>query len=289
VQAAREEGRVTPREGAPDGALLEDLLARARRKGDENDALKDATRIEDGQRRLLRDDVEPAARSVDEEIASDVDDDTRRQVARAFTRWAVEHGVDARVSDVVRVYGKGVGSVALLRYRVLLDDDTLLEMKEARDPFPLPRLQLVPERPFVDNAERLVFAQRALQATGDTDTFLGDVRVTAVGARMREQTSYQRSLQRESIVEAARDQPGAVHALARTTGRLLFSAHAHAPTPQRTTTHDGLRGAVLAHEETLLGETAAFLPDALSRHRADHAAFVRLLDEEGPRLGWVAP
>jgi len=272
----------------PSDAILHALVDKARDNGNDGAALADVTVVQDGRRRLRTVDVDPARRGVDSTVTVAVDEQTRDAVVAALSPWQAGHHAD--VVDVARVYGKGVGSHALLRYRVLLADDTLLEAKEARDPFPLPGLQLVPERFFVDAAERIVFSQRALQASDDDDPLLGAIALGPTGARVREETGFQRSLRRQDLVDAVVDgRLDDVRAVARATGRLLFLAHARGPAPDGRDRRDALRALVLQHEGALRDETRAFVDAYLPVHAADHAAFVALLDQFGPALGWSSP
>jgi uncharacterized protein (DUF2252 family) len=296
VQGARVVGDVDEslRQDGPLDPLLRALVDEAREEGNDGDVVADVTVLQDGRRRLRTIDVDPAQRGVDATVTVAVDDETRRAVVAALAPWQagrradVVDGVD--VVDVARVYGKGVGSHALWRYRVLLADDTVLELKEAREPFALPGLQLVPERFFVDAAERIVFAQRALQTTDDNDPLLGAIALGPTGARVREETGYQNSLRQEDLVDAiASGRLDDVRSVARACGRLLFFAHARGPAPDGRDRRDDLRAVVLADPQALRDETRAFALAYLPVHRADHAAFVALLNEHGPRLGWQAP
>lgn len=290
VQGARVVGDIdeTLRQDGPLDPVLRELVEKARNKGNEGDVVSDITVLQDGRRRLRTVDVDPARRGVDSSVTVAVDDETRRAVIAALGPW--HEGRHAEVLDVARVYGKGVGSHALWRYRVLLADDTVLELKEAREPFALPGLQLVPERFFVDAAERIVFSQRALQTTYHNDPLLGAIDLGPTGARVREETGYQRTLRQSDLLDAIVDgRLDDVRSVARACGRLLFLAHARGPAPDGRDRRADLRAVVLHHHQALLDETRSFAREYLPLHRADHAAFVALLHEFGPRLGWQAP
>jgi uncharacterized protein (DUF2252 family) len=280
-----------PREDIAQDPLFTALIDEARTKGDDGDAVLELTVVEAGRRRLRTVDVDPAQRGVSATVTVGVDSDARTAVETALEPWLATQGRGAiQVLDVARVHGRGVGSHALRRYRVLLSDDTLLELKEARDPFPLPGLQLVPERFFVDAAERIVFAQKTLQSDPDLDPLARAVALGPTGSRVREESGYQRSLRREDLVEAvAAGQLEDVRAVAFASGRLLFSAHARGPAPDGRARGDALRDVVGDGADALVDETRAFVREAIVATVADHALFVHLLEEQGPQLGWRAP
>src|SRR5574338_969719 len=84
--------------------------------------------------------------------------------------------VASPVIGVARRLGAGVSSYPLLRWYVLLegetaasDDDVMLELKEVRDPPPLPGLRRPIDAPYPRNGERVVMLARELQGLVDDD------------------------------------------------------------------------------------------------------------------------
>lgn len=260
-------------EGGDVGEVFQALMAKARKKGEGEHAVAGLAAL------AAVDEVEGV---VADDVAVRVDDDDRSRLLEALAQW--RRSVDApAVVDVVRIVGQGVGSRPLLRYHALLDDGRVAEAKEARDPFVLEGLALANPRTFVDNAERVTFARRALQSIDDSDALLGTAPLPPLGLRVQKETEWQRSLRVADLGAFDNDD---VNAAARLAGRLLFHAHARAPGPSGEDRGEALRSVVHAGGAALVDETVAFVVAWKPVHALDHLLFRELLEENGPLLGW---
>ncbi|MCB9649712.1 MAG: DUF2252 family protein [Deltaproteobacteria bacterium] len=303
--AALAAGEPAPRAAfrAGAGAIADDLMRRGLRDGQVREELLDYTEVVDGARRFKIGDLEasPAPGVVGEALAP-ISDRERRLITRLMEDYrttvlpAPELTQDSlQLKDVVRQVGSGVSSYPLLRYYLLLEgptasveDDWLVEAKEIRDPAPIPGLPLPAPRVFRTNAERVVAAQRALQATDRDDPLLGHAADGAFSLKLRHRTKYQKGADVARMAEdlAAGDLvPADVVAFARLAGTLLGRGHALAPTL------DGPPGGP-ALRESLGDDRAAFVAqaaDVAERYAdqlfIDHQLFVELLATHGPFLG----
>lgn len=271
VDGAHADSALVLGEGRVVGAVFDALLEKAREKGDEELSLAVLSGAD------ARPDV------VVDDVAVDVVGDERAAVLAGLSAWRSANGVDADVVDVVRVHGKGVGSRPLLRYHALLDDGAQVEAKEIRDAFALPELRFAVERPFVDNVERVVFARRALEAV-PTDPLLGRAPASPLALRVQREWEYQRSLRVRDFGAFSVDD---VAAAARLAGRLLFHAHARAPGPEGSSRSAALTAVVDGCGDAFVDDTVAFVAAYKEVHQTDLELLRALLDEEGPRLGFV--
>lgn len=283
-------------EGPGGGPVTDDLLASARRSGDRHRKLADYTRVDASGARVmfLGDVVPPRADGVWVDSTALVRAPERATVAAAIASWrptalAAPDAIGA-IKGVSRRLGGGVASYPVPRYYVLLegptasvDDDRLVEVKEASDPPALASLGPPASIGAISNGERIADAQRILGARFDADELLGHGEVPPGSYRVRERTGYQRGL---DLADAAGDRPAAI-ALAALAGRTLARAHALAPVPAAPGERGLARIAprVIGGGDRLAAETVAFALDYAARVRADAVRFAAALDERGPLLG----
>lgn len=278
------------------GAAVAELVDDATRAGQDGTILDTYTRVEDGRRVMFLGDVEPPR---DDGVVVDtidaVDLAERATVTAAIASWrptalAPLSPAAAAVKDVGRRLGAGVASYPVPRYYALLegasaavDDDVLIELKEAIDPPPLAGLPPPGLVTFGSAAERVVFGQRVFGARVDNDPLLGHGEVAPSSYRVRERTGYQRGL---DLPDVPRDRAAAV-ALAATVGRLLAAAHGLAPVPgvDGARALDRIAPRIGGREDALVTETTTFALAYAEVIRTDAAAFARALDERGPWLG----
>lgn len=307
--AARREPLVP---SADAGRVVADLAERARRRGDANTPLRSYTRLEVGQRVWdSRPAGEGATMGPEDDALLEISPRERQTVVAALASYLAERGRDAGAHvpvaewPIVRRLGAGVSSLPLLRYYALRpgnpareDDDILLELKEARDPPTLLGLPFVPSRTFRSNAERIVQSQRALQSDPALDPWLG-CSAGLEGYRVRELNGYQEGIDAGDVVEGLRRGALGVedlHALARTTAVLLARTHARgrvlegtsSPSAAESDALVALQVALADREEDFARDLRDFVSAYTPRLLSDYAQFLRLLDEEGPDLGFSA-
>ncbi len=284
-------------EGPAAGAAIAELIDDATRDGGDAVALANYTRVDGGRRVVFAGDIEPRRADgvwVDTTIAIDATE--AATIAAAVASWRPTALADlapaaAAIKGVTRRLGAGVASYAVPRYYALiegptaaLDDDRLIELKEAIDPPPLAGLPPPDATAFVSAGERVVAGQRVLGARVDGDVLLGHGEVAPISYRVRERTSYQRGLDLEDVMA---DRAAAV-ALAATAGRLLASAHGLAPIPgegARAPAIGRIAPAVAGRVDALVAETSGFALAYADVVRADAARFAAALAARGPWLG----
>lgn len=221
-------------------------------------------------------------------------DAERRFVMEALRTWpntCLGPCPEPRVKRLVRRLGAGVASLPLLRfYATLKDVDLVIELKEAREApaLPLPAATL----PFATrhNAERVVFAQRLLQADPRLDRLLGTAQLDdGTSLRVAERAASMKGLSRTRVAERLGRglwTPTDLEALARSLGHLLGLAHRRAPLgPDRDETAREALAALAELARTELGdELVTWSRTMAQRVERDHALFVELLETHGPHL-----
>lgn len=270
--------RVTP--GAVPGHFISELFDKAARKGRERDELLSQTVVgPDGRRVLVRHSAPQPSADVEE--ALDVEPWLLPQLSDGLAAWAATNGAPP-VIDVVRVVGAGVGTRAHLRFRALLEDARMVEIKEARDPFVVHGLTLPMPRPFASNGARIAAIEEALHAVAGADPLLGHFQIGALPFVVHTESGWHKTLR----THAFRDELGAhaashrdVVELARRCGEVLGAAHARGA-PALRALAAGLPGDMVADDT--LAFLDAYLPIALD----DHARLVALRARHGPLLGW---
>lgn len=282
------------------GGILDDLMRRAQKDGDEREALDEYTEVTDGVRRLRRQVFEePEAEGVVGEETQDVSQAVQEELTALLPSYgeSLEAEVSAaslRVKDVVRHIGSGVSSYALSRYYLLLegpseeqDDDWLIEAKEIIDA-PSLGLGLSPTRRFDNNAERVVDAQRSLQVTRENDALLGWMASGAEAFKLRNRRKYQKGFDFERLREDLADGSFSladVRVFAARCGRLLADAHVQAPTLSGEDAAEAIRAAIGGQGEAFCDEAVARTEAYTEQIMDDYASFVALLQTRGDWLG----
>lgn len=281
--------------------VLRDLLERADDEGSSGVALTTYTRLVDGQRVPFLGEVEPPDPAFIENRMVPVSLAERRLVEAALGTWRPSLVDPAQVAPVqlkglARRLGAGVSSYPLPRYYALLEgptpgveDDQLIELREAGDPVRLPGVQQLPWPRFATNAHRVVALQKSLQAYLDDDPLLGRAVVAPTSFRVRARDGFQKHLSvsrlRARFGDGRWDADDLEAAFA-TIGRLLARAHAGA------LGSDGALGgpviaAALDGKAAAFGEEAAAFGVAYARQiLSDLDTFRDLLVDHGPLLGY---
>ncbi len=280
------------------GALADDALVRALADGRLHEELERWTRLDEGGRRFVLAGAGEDQATLRGLVAATSDED---HAARAlFEAYRASAAVDpGPVRDVARRRGAGVSSYALLRFYVLTegptaspDDDLVFDLKEARDPMRVQGLVQVPSRRFVDNATRIVDAQRAMQSP-DADRAAGAVGDASASFVVHAVSGYQQGIDQDRVAEGRDDATWTdedLVYLAQTAGRLLARAHV-----QGGLLHEGNEGvdAAAALQDAagegggLDDETVTFALGYADQVEDDHGRFLSLLEERGPLLGYV--
>ncbi len=289
---------VRPRAGF--GVIVDDLFRRAKRDGDVQEALDEYTVVEGSARVMFHGDVErPVDGLITDRVTPLAPDEDRlvRGLLSGYpaTLLGAEPAGFFAIKGISRRLGAGVSSYPLRRYYALiegptpaLDDDRLLEIKEVLDPTRGPARHLS-DRAFVGNGRRVVEAQRRLHVRPDCDPLLGWSEAEPLQVRIRERTKYQKGIDVERIVDRMAESRWTVQDvadLARVAGRLLARSHARATTLDGQPGLDPIVAALGDAASAFVGETTGFVEQYLPRTEADYAAFVQLLAEEGPWLGY---
>lgn len=274
------------------------LRDRARRDRDNRRSLSELTEVESGSRALRRGLLEapPDPRLVGDRL-DDLEPALQAAVLAAMPAYAESLVAPVSptalvVKDVAELRGSGVASYALRRFLVLiegpstdLDDDVVLEWKEAKDPSALEVERVLPAPPYTSNAERIVLAARVLQSQADADRWLG----FAIGYRVAEETKANRSFSVDRTLEELDSGAigvGDLRDLGALMGRVLASAHG------RTQTLGGVgAGQAIA---SALGDRVAFTQEVVAvaevlsaRNQDDFVRFQALLTQRGPLLGYL--
>ena len=267
------------------GTIVVDLFDRARSRGAAHREFDDLTTVgADGRRHLVITDVAPddlqaevlLPLSPSEQVA--VDDAVRRA------------GFSPR--EMARLVGRGVGSRPLLRWLLLLDDDRLIQLKEARDTFVVPGLVAEHERFFRTNAERVVFARRTMLGHDGADEALRTVDLEPLGAFATSETGFGQTMRVARLTEDYAD--GSVVdddlvAFARVAGRALAVAHRRGVSVDGDVVSDRLPRALdlvsSARQAALRDETLAVVAAGVDNALGDHLLLHDLIDSWGPLLG----
>lgn len=274
------------------------LFEKATEEGGAREELADYTTVTDGRRRLLRGQLSPPERGLVVRALAELSWAERRLLDAALADYASATGrplAALRPLDAARRLGAGVASYASFRYYVLLDgetgaldDDVLLELKEAPPQRVGAPARAIGAHPYSDEATRVVASTRALQSSPDNDPWLGVARVTPQTFRVRNRTAWQKGLDRMKLDEKLTDgkwTPADVVHLARIAGRLLARGHALAPGRRGIPGLAALAADLNGRETGFVQESTGFAlayADVLER---DAETLHRLIETEGPLLG----
>lgn len=231
---------------AGESVIFDDLLKRAKRDGDSREALLEATEVVAGQRRFKRGKIEAdEAEGVFGEAYFDVSPATRARFEAGLMAYRASllkppPAAQFRLKDIVRKLGSGISSYPNRRYYLLLegeteasDDDLLIEAKEVLDPPKIPRFQPSVTPRQRSQAERVVVAQRALQASPENDAWLGWMGEGVESYRLRNRRKYQKGIKLSRIQKKLKKgswDKGDLETFAELAARLLADAHTARPT-----------------------------------------------------------
>lgn len=270
------------------GRVGADLARRARRDGSAQETLEALAPDAGGVRRLT-----PHVSAPGEGTRSL----TPAEQALAGPASARALGEALPPEALVRRLGAGVASLPNLRFYGLvpfapdsLEDDRLLELKEARGApaWPLPAGARL--RPFRDDAERIVHATRLLQGAPTHDPLLAAASLGPISFVARERTDWQKGVSLDRLLSELAQQDlvvADVVELARIAGGLLAAAHLRSHDPDGHEVAEALRQ--LDAGEAFARETVDLAARYGDQVVEDHARFVALLAAHGPLLGWVEP
>ncbi|MFZ9886040.1 MAG: DUF2252 family protein, partial [Myxococcota bacterium] len=253
------------------GAVLADLLTRAGEDARTRSELFEYTAIDEQGRRVLS--LPPPLPSAPlADAFRPLTDEEERLTDALLREHSTDHGLPATYfarKDAWRRLGSGVASFANLRLYWLvegattaLEDDVIIEAKEARDPFPLPGLPLFPPRSHLHNAERIVQSQAALSEPL-TDPHLDAVGSSQASFRLREVTGDQKGLRVSRLGEGLIAEAFPLDEfleLARTSGALLAASHARAPRLDGGSALDAIAETLAGRHEAFLEEMLVFAP-----------------------------
>ncbi len=291
------------RERPEHGRIVSDLIRRAARDGNPDDALYKYTELDETltRRHLKMGVIDPPVDGlVDDELVpvSLEEEALVRGLLRRYPGTLVQpEGTPGYfdVKELARRVGAGVASFPLRRYYVLIegdlsvaDDDRLLELKEIGGGAVYGGVLLYPDRVFRNDAHRVVAAQRAWQEFPDADRLLGWAEDRPMSFRVRNRTAYQQGLSVDRVLRKLDEEDWTiedVRVLAYGAGRLLARGHALSASLDG---EQGLAAIAEALGDDLLGfvaETTAWTVRYGARFEDDYAWFRGLLRED-PLLGY---
>jgi len=285
------------RMGSDVGAIVGDLLLRARDKGDEGDSLGDLTQLTSGGERVFRrGDLDPPSAGFVVKTLRDPTEAERALVDAAMADYRERQPlVPGRVKDVVRRLGAGVSSYPVVRFYVLCDgptsatdDDHILELKEVAQSPIAERLTGDGRRLYDSDGERIVELMHLGQETADNDPALGFAVVEPWSLRVRTVEGYQRGLDVVRIGENLAVhfwQTDDLHSLADTAGRALARVHGKSPTASGRSGAEAIVAALGSDDTGFVDELVGFVYAYRPILQRDYLLFAALLDELGPTLG----
>lgn len=298
------EAPTVARRGEEVGAIADDVLRRGERDGDAGEALAEYTRVVGEARVMFEGDVEPPVGGLISDRVLPVEPAEARLVERLVGAYRSTVATPRpagffAIKGISRRLGAGVSSYPLRRWYVLvegatagLDDDRLLEVKELPDPpQPVQRAHLSP-RMFHSNGERVIAAQRLLQADGQgaqRDGLLGWAELGSLSVRVRERTKYQKGIDVERIADKMGErkwEADDVAEFAHLAGRLLARGHALAPTLDGPPGLDAIAAVIARDRGEFVTETVDFVLGYHPQVEVDYDVFCALVEEEGPWLGY---
>ncbi len=284
------------------GAILGDLIRRAERDGDAREELTEYAPVDGDARAMFYGEL--AAPEVEGVVRDHVDPVTyaERDLIDAIMvtyeqSLVASNDVSSRalrVKGTSRRLGSGVSSYPVRRFYVLtegltdaLDDDLLLELKEALDP---PLLSLQPDPDHASNAERVVRHQRALQARPDQDPWLGYARVDDLSFKVRHRTKYQKGIDVSRIVQEVAEGDYALDAvleLATQSGHLLAASHVRAPTSRGEHALPMIAAAIGDDADGFVTETTSFATSYGAQTLNDYDILRDYISHHGDALGFL--
>ncbi len=271
---------------------LSDLLERAREDAEDRSELQELTFVRDGARRLLRggiDEDDP------ENVYLDADPLVVDAMPSALTTWrasltAPVGGSFTMIKDVARELGSGVASRPRARFIVLVegptegtDDDVILEVKEIADSG---ARGFVPPGVAEDGspAARAVGAARLAWARPDAEPLWGHATLLGLPVQIRAEREAHKTLRVARLVDEL-GTPEALVSLGEHLGALLGRVHRASDDPFPGTTN-AIAAAIGSSPDAFADEQADVAVRWSNRVADDHRAFVGMLEDRGPLLGF---
>jgi len=265
---------------AGDGAVAASLFRRAREHGAEQ---RERVVVDDNGDLIVAD-APPADLEEESLLAVDAAEEDR------LRRGLLRAGLAPK--GLARIVGRGVGSRPLLRYLVVLDDGSLLQLKEARDAHSLRGYGAEHERFFADNGARVSFARRVLVGYDGADANLHALDLAPGAAFTTTESGF---LQNARVARLLDDvASGALRsddvlAFASLAGRLLSTSHQAGVTLSGAPVGEALRAALAvetaARISALRAETSAATESSLATALVDHERLQSVIETAGPLLG----
>ncbi|MBC8069625.1 MAG: DUF2252 family protein [Deltaproteobacteria bacterium] len=296
----------------PHGLVMEALFEDAREDGDDGKPLGDYTVVEGGTRQFLDGDLEPArllrfgshSQVVFEDTVHPPSAAQDKRVRALIEQWRgtvrdpqLATPTATRVVGITRRYGAGVSSYPVLRFYVLLagptdapEDDVMLELKEVRDPPPLPGLRRPIDAPYGSNGSRVIGFARELQGFIDDDPWAGWADDGGQSFRVRERSGYQNGFNVVDLpaqLEAGEWRIDHVEEFAATSGRILARSHARARRARGTMAGPAIARAI-GDGVALVDDVVAFVEGYAPIVLGDRARLAELIAADGPDLGYGA-
>lgn len=287
---ASAEGQPTFRLDTTENPILADLFSRSERDvGTELEAL---TVLDGTTRRLVRgafDEEDP------QKVLADLPASVVTTLPQALERYRRSVLVPPapgtlQVLDAVRQFGSGVASWARIRILVLVrgatdapEDDVILQVKEDGDSL---IAGLYPPGLSADSIpDRLLHTARTAWARGDADAWWGAMEWLGLPFVVTRESEGEKGLNTGRLVEK-RGTVAALTDLATILGGLVARTHARSRVEGQGFANAKAIARVIARDrEGFLDEQADLAVAYADQVVADHATFLRLLREQGLRLG----
>jgi uncharacterized protein (DUF2252 family) len=284
------------------GRVIDALFAKVTKQGTARAELADYTVVSGegaaARREMAYGDVQPPAGTYWEDTVTRLSAGAETLLRARLAEYAAQAGAPAdelQLKGLSRRLGSGVGSYPMYRFYALiegatasLDDDELLEFKEARDPPSLTGLELGPWPRFATNAERVVFFARTLQEGPDNDARLGWTGDRALSFKVRRRTAWQRSLSAADLRDGLTSgelSPDDLTVLGARLGQVLARAHTRGVTRMGAPAGAAIAAAVAQDADAFIASVVATSRAYGAQTVADAARFRDALGSLGPTLG----
>ena len=296
------------------GTIADELLARAKARGDRDDRLATYTRVDANTRHLAIGNAEPPRQIevggrrqfVYRDTVAKVSEEEARAVRATFASYAaslVDPGiVTPELSDdlqVARKFGTGVSSYPNRRYHVLAGGRSgdpsravLLEWKEVIDSIELRGLSRFPAQSHAHNGARVVELGRELHGSRENDIWMGHAASGSDSFSVRHRTGYQRGFSVERMIrdlDAGDITPADVEVFARLAGRILGRSHGSARALGQAAAAPAIAAAIGEDAGGLAAETLDFVEHYGPIVLRDYELFRELVAEYGFDLGYPYP
>lgn len=183
-------------------------------------------------------------------------------------QWIAQAVAPHTVVLQARRFGSGVSSYAALRYDVVLDDGSFVELKEERDGVIVHDVPHWSSARWSSPAARAVAAQRELQTTGDEDPLLRSAEVGALSLRIHGEAGT-KGVSADDLAGLDADEQLAI---AHRFGAELARAHANAPMEDGRLGSEVLPALIAGREDEFADEIAAAALAGVAELRGDYDA-----------------